>query len=95
MVEPGLLSQYSDRIQTGHVAGAVVQAASYPMRTGVILPGDKAADHSLPTSAEVNNGSHYTSSPPTPLWGGAQLNLSATYRFFTKKKETSKNGYKI
>jgi hypothetical protein len=81
-----MVSQYSDRILTGHVAGAEV--FSCPQRwdrfrgppnlicnghrgdpsQGIKRP-DPVADHSLPTSAEVNNGSNYTPSPPFRLHG--------------------------
>jgi hypothetical protein len=48
--------------------GSGAHPASYPMGTGALSPGVKRpgreADHSPPTSAEVNKTWIYTSTPP-------------------------------
>jgi hypothetical protein len=54
------------RVQNG--SGA--HPASYPMGTGVLSLGGKA-DHSSPSSAEVENAWSYTSTPSTSSWRGA------------------------
>jgi hypothetical protein len=53
--------------------GSGPHPASYPMGTGGSFPGGKArpgrdADHSLPSSAEVNEKELYILSPHVPPW---------------------------
>jgi hypothetical protein len=49
----------SQRTEVGFAA----HPASYPMGSGVKRPG-READHSPPSSADVNNAWNYTSTPP-------------------------------
>jgi len=63
-----------------------VHPASYPTETRGSFPGVKQpgreADHSPPSSAEVNEGVElYRQSPNTSSWLGAQLNHSDNFTF--------------
>jgi hypothetical protein len=54
-------------------AGSEARPASYPGGTGsfslVVERPEREADHSPPSSAEINNAWRYTSSPPICLHG--------------------------
>jgi hypothetical protein len=47
--------------------GSGTHPASYPLSLGIWQP-EREADHSPPSSAEVNNAWSYTSTPNTPSW---------------------------